>query len=457
MLALPAETIDAGFVPSVAGLTLCWAFTYVTSLYTLEASWMATELARKEAIVLDDGGGTTMGKVWEGRMMGKIAGGRGGGGGGGGGFLAISRRALGVPGELVTGMLFWFLLTSIVVAYTSEGGQLVAQLADGMLPSLPLPLPSVSSPGAVPPAALGSVLFAAFFGSLATTGTSRVDSVNRILVAGLAGAFLGLAGLGLPRIDISNLFGRADWGALYPAGISVGILSFGAQNVVPTLLAYLGDDPVRTRRAILLGSLAPLVLYAMWEAVFLGIVPGDAAASGMEVVEVLGQAGGNAGRDLVGTFSACAVGSSMAGASVSLVDFFEDLIALSGVGVGQGGRERGEEDRPGAGDSGGSAGDARLLAAVLALGPPVLLSYTYPDIFLTALEEAGLLGGVSLYGVLPALSIWSLRRSSADMTMPGRLGGGDGALCALFLLSSGLVLPEIVRLAASSGVLLLHH
>ena len=39
MLALPSETAEVGFVPSISSLVLCWVFTYVTSLLTLEATW----------------------------------------------------------------------------------------------------------------------------------------------------------------------------------------------------------------------------------------------------------------------------------------------------------------------------------------------------------------------------------------------------------------------------------
>eukprot|EP00578_Thalassiosira_sp_NH16_P000681 CAMPEP_0181137740 /NCGR_PEP_ID=MMETSP1071-20121207/33864_1 /TAXON_ID=35127 /ORGANISM="Thalassiosira sp., Strain NH16" /LENGTH=193 /DNA_ID=CAMNT_0023224509 /DNA_START=17 /DNA_END=594 /DNA_ORIENTATION=- len=78
MIALPAETIDAGFIPSVFGLIICWVFTYVTSLVTYNGC-------------------------------------------GGAGFLSVS-QALGVPGEILTAALFWFLLTAIIVAYTAEGG-----------------------------------------------------------------------------------------------------------------------------------------------------------------------------------------------------------------------------------------------------------------------------------------------------------------------------------------------
>lgn len=417
MLALPAETLGAGFVPSISGLALCWAFTYITSIVTLEASWLATKLSSDEK--KEEGGGE-------------------------GGFLSISRRALGVPGEVVTGLLFWFLLTSIVAAYTAEGGQLITQVVDEVF--------TTEKIGIVP--AVGSLIFATFFGSLATFGTSRVDSINRIFVLGLVATFVGLVGFGLPQVDTSNLVNNADWSAVYPAGISIGILSFGAQNVVPTLLTYLGGDPNRTRRAILFGSLTPLFLYTIWEAVFLGIVSADAAAmsadseSKMQVVTVLGQTGGAIVKDLVEVFSACAIGSSMAGASVSLVDFFQDAIGIF---------SRGDDLTTAVDNKQPSstaailpeAGSTRLLAAALALGPPVILAYAFPDIFLVALEEAGLLGGVTLYGILPALSILSLRRFSMDRlttTMPGRLGGGDVALYGLVAMSSGLVLPEIIRL-----------
>ena len=253
LLALPAETSDAGFAPSIVGLLFCWAYTYVTSLVTLEASWLSSPPRE------DDGGG-------------------GGGGDGGAGFLSISRMSLGPVGEAMTASLFWFLLTAIIVAYASEGGTLISRTA-GVDPGV------------------GSVLFATPFAYLAMRGTSGVDVVNRIFVFGLIASFVGLVGFGLPNVEVSNLSERANWGAVYPRVISIGILSLGAQNVVPTLLRYLDRDPLRTRTAILFGSLLPLILYAIWEAIFLGVVvdPSSDAAdggTGVEAMAALGQVGG---------------------------------------------------------------------------------------------------------------------------------------------------------------------
>jgi tyrosine-specific transport protein len=387
MLALPAETSASGFVPSISSLFLCWGFTFVTSLVTLEASWTV----RKDS----DGAG----------------------------FLSITKKTLGPIGEGVTGLLFWFLLTSIVVAYTSEGGQLVSELVN-------------EQSGIALSPYIGSAIFVAFFASLDFLGTERVDLVNRVFVTGLILTFFGLLGIGLPQVDTS-LLSRGDWVAVYPEVISIGILSFGAQNVVPTLLEYLGGDPTRTRQAVLIGSLIPLLMYSLWETVFLGIVPFDPSGAKMEVVGALGATGGNIVKQLVEVFSACAISSSMAGASVSLVDFFQDAIAT----LGDDNRATGDIDEK-------PAFGKRLLSSVLALGPPLGVACLYPDAFLQVLETAGLIGGVSLYGLLPALAVIQLRQdytSSVD-DMPGRLFGGTTALYLLSALSTALIIPDVVEI-----------
>ena len=405
MIALPAETATAGYLPSIFGLFLCWIFTYITSLVTLEASWLASTSIMSSSKQNNKGGS---------------------------GFLSIARTSLGLPGEILTASLFWFLLTAIIVAYVSEGGQLVSQFAQEIAPTK------------VPPA-IGSLIFASFFIVLATYGTSKVDAINRVFVLGLVATFIGLTGLGLPMVNTSNLIEHNDWTNVYPSVISIGILSFGAQNVVPSLFQYLNYDTIKTRQAILLGSLLPLLLYMIWEAVFLGVIDVSNADDGpsMDIVSVLGEVGGPIVTDLVEAFSLCAICSSMAGASVSLVDFFQDAIstlAKSKSSVESKESQLSEEDTL------TGISKTRIVAAALALGPPVILAYSFPDVFLIALKEAGLLGGVSLYGIIPAVSILAIHSSSSDQTtktMPGKLGGGDIILFALVAISFALILPEI--------------
>ena len=282
MIALPAETAPSGFIPSEASLLTCWAFTYVTSLLTLEAAWLL-----------------------------------GGDQGDPRGFLSMAKNSLGGLGEAVVGLLFWYLLTSICVAYTAEGGQLIAQAAAAL--GLPYATPTV-----------GSLIFVSAFAALAVGDTGKVDLLNRALMLGLVASFLALEMAGLPLVNVA-LLSRADWSMVYPQCISIGVISFGAQNVVPTILAYLGGDPKRTKEAIAAGSLIPLAMYSAWNAVFLGIapfVPGGAALSKDAVVAAMSQAtGASAVASLLSVFTVCAICSSMAGACASFVDFFVDSAA----------------------------------------------------------------------------------------------------------------------------------
>lgn len=390
MIALPAETVDAGFIPSIFGLSLCWIFTYVSSLVTLEASWLASSTSTSTSTSSEKNEGS---------------------------FLSIARTSLGIPGEILTAFLFYFLLTAIIVAYVSEGGSLVSSIN--------------ASP------AVGSLVFASFFALLGISGTSAVDNINRVFVFGLVLSFICLVSFGLPMVNTNNLLQHSDFDMVYPNVISIGILSFGAQNVVPTLLEYLNYDTIKTRQAILIGSLIPLVLYTIWEGVFLGVIDlsNTNESSKLEVVSVLGKTGGPIVNDLVELFSLCAICSSMAGASVSLIDFFQDAISTT------------SSKRVSVEESMSSVSKTRLLAAFLALAPPVLLAYSYPDIFLVALEEAGLLGGVSLYGIIPAICILSFSRAStSEDEMPGKLAGGDATLVALAAISIALIIPEVRHL-----------
>ena len=59
----------------------------------------------------------------------------------------------------------------------------------------------------------------------------------------------------------------------------------------------------------------------------------------------------------------------MAGASISLIDFFEDLLKS----------DSSNEEEPEKKSL--DISKTRVLAAFLALAPPVLLAYSYPDIF----------------------------------------------------------------------------
>jgi hypothetical protein len=307
---------------------------------------------------------------------------------------------------------------------------------------------------------------------------------------GLLASFAALVATAAGRVDPA-LLARADWGEVWPRGVSIGVLSFGAQNVVPTLFAYLGRDPARTRAAVLLGTALPLGMYSLWELVALGAVPPAALGASPDQNEFLARIAGGvggAGAAAVPAFSVCAIGSSMAGASVSFVDFWQDGLASLGLVRVPGAPDAPPDAGAGAHRAGaGAAGGGRAVAAAAAMlpafvfavlpppsrtkrtrlvPPPVLSGHVSAqqaaseDSFLSALETAvltparppaspaarwnagwqppggvrtrhdarragqGVLFGVSLYGVLPSLMVWRLRNARSGSADAGRVMPG---------------------------------
>lgn len=55
------------------------------------------------------------------------------------------------------------------------------------------------------------------------------------------------------------------------------------------------------------------------------------------------------------------------------------------------------------------SGQRQAIPYALTLGPPFLLSLTFPDLFFSALDFAGTYGVLTLFGLLPVAMAWSER------------------------------------------------
>ena len=104
----------------------------------------------------------------------------------------------------------------------------------------------------------------------------------------------------------------------------------------------------------------------------------------------------------------------MTGASLSLVDFVHDAL-----------RELQQNDDD-------TKSRLRTVAIILALLPPCAIALGFKDVFLVALEEAGLLGGVSLYGIIPALCSFPCGRHPERRCLEGRREHKFGRHCRRF-------------------------
>src|SRR5205085_1805812 len=67
------------------------------------------------------------------------------------------------------------------------------------------------------------------------------------------------------------------------------IVSFGFHNLVPSLTTYLNGNVSALKKAILIGSSIPLVVYLVWEGLILGLVPSSNFQAALDQGEIATQ------------------------------------------------------------------------------------------------------------------------------------------------------------------------
>ena len=168
---------------------------------------------------------------------------------------------LGRHGQLVAGAASLFLYYALCAAYISGSAaqlQMISRQFFGIQVS-----------------GTASAIAAALMTGLAvSSGTGRVDRLNRFLFpAMLIMLFAVLVVLG-PSVDLEHLelnTTSLSSGALL-AALPVLYTSFGFHGVVPTVDRYMGRCRVSVRRAIILGSLLPVLIYLVWQIVANGVL-----------------------------------------------------------------------------------------------------------------------------------------------------------------------------------------
>jgi len=334
MLGMPVVTGAAGFFPACFYFVIAWGFMVMTGLLLARVTLSFPERETN--------------------------------------LISMAQKSLGRTGQYATFLLFSALFYAILVAYCIAGGRLVTDFA--------LVLFDVEVPFQI-----ASISLALLFYLALVYGLRSVDIVNRCLMVGLGGAYVALVSYGAPHVEFSRL-GRTDWVAGFSA-LPVLIIAFGYHNLVPTLAHYLNKDKKKLKTAILIGSGIPLLVYIIWEAVILGVVPfgstGEwliAKSQGHMITDVLAEAAHSNSVILAARlFAFFAIATSFLPVAFSFLDFLRD-----GVGV---------KDTK----------KSRIFLGLLVLLPALTVALTNPHLFLTALGLAGGFCTVLLFGLLPAL------------------------------------------------------
>lgn len=315
-------------------------------------------------------------------------------------LISMVAHTLGPIGKLLCWFLYLFLFYALLVAYMSASGNHVASFTNH---SLHLRFPDWG----------GTLFFVILFGWLVYLGTRPVDHLNRLLMVGKIGAYLLLIFLGIQYIAPRLLLYFQPKYALM--SFPILIISFGFHNMIPSLFHYMGGDRKRVRQAIWYGSIFAFVIYLIWEIIVLGILPiNDIHASFRADID-----GAQALRNYLGSswigyaaqvLAFFAILTSFLAQSLSLVHFLRDGFKM---------HKRKRE---------------HIGMCALALLPPLFFSVLFPKIFFQALNFAGGICAVVLFGIFPALMAW-IGRYQKNHMLEDRVRGGKPLLLAVLVIA----------------------
>lgn len=379
MLALPVATGLAGFFPALLLFIFYWAYMTYTAFLMLEVNlWMEPNTN----------------------------------------LITMAKRTLGKWGEVLSWIVYLFLLYTLTAAYLAGGAPIFIgffhYLTGWNIPDWAGPFPLLI-----------------VFGFFVYKGTRSVDYVNRLLMGGLAVSYVLMVIFLTPYVK-GELLAHIDLKYLLMP-VSVVATSFGFHIIIPTLTTYLHRDVRQLKNVILIGSVIPLVVYIIWELLALGIIPLE-TEHGLIMGSIEGRNGANLLASILNhpvlstiahAFSFFAIITSFLGVSLSLSDFLTDGLKAHSIRGG------------------------RLMICLLTFLPPLAFIWSNPRAFFDALEYAGAFGVVILLGFLPALMIWR-GRYYHKMKSTFKTPGGKITLTIIMAISLTVM---VLEMANKSGLL----
>lgn len=299
-------------------------------------------------------------------------------------FKTIAEKYLGKAGGIVASIAFLVLMYFISTAYISAAAS-----------SLATSFPDLGEK-------LSSVLFVAIFGSIVVLGTRFVDYANRFFIILKILVLVILCVVFNKYIEAKNLLvAPVDLGISLIIAIPVFTTSFTSHIIVPALSDYLGKNSKDLKRVIIIGSIIPLILYIIWVATILGVLPLHGPVSFMDsifnhipvdkanignILTTLGDKVRTPTTDAVlHIFTYVAIMTSFLSVNLSLFHFNLDTYKL-------------HKSRKAIGYT---------IAAVLTFAIPLVINQMDPDIFIYAMTCVGLSIAVLLM-IMPALMAYKI-------------------------------------------------
>ena len=375
MLALPLASAGIGFTTSLVIMITLWALMAYTALLMIEVHQHADQDAT---------------------------------------LHTLANQFLGTKGKWVASFAMMFLFYALCAAYIAGGG---AQFAERISTFTGLEVSATTS----------TILFTLLVATVVTVGTATVDKVNRVLflikIVAMAMVLTFLA----PNVTESYLLSMPVEQGLVIAAIPVIFTSFGFHGSIPAIVNYLDGHTPSLRKAILIGSAIPLIIYVFWQIVTLGVVNQSTLLENQGLSSLISTLATTVHRSslgqTIGIFADLALLTSFLGVSLGLFEFLGDKI------------NKGQNSR------------SRVIVGLVTFVPPMGFALFYPQGFIAALGYAAI-ALVVLAIFLPIMMVKQARRQATEQGYQV-LGGNLG----LIVTSSVGVVIVTAQLLITAGIL----
>lgn len=311
-------------------------------------------------------------------------------------------------------ILYLFLFYSLLVAYLAGLG-ITCSLAVKQFFAIPT--------------WTGSIFFAVLVTIILSFGIKYIDICNRILMTAKIGSFLAIIGLGIFFVNRDLLQQTNSHYIFY--SLPIMVISFGFHNLIPTMTKYMQGNLKRVRLVIFFGSLFALIIYLLWDFMVLGIVAKDGEYGIINSLKF----GRDAAHAVANILSNSWVAHFAAGLSFFsyLTSLMIQSLALTHF-LNDGFKQK------------------FSLPALIAISilPPLVFSILNPTIFFKALDFAGGICAVILFGVLPVLMVWNGRYSKKLNSSRFRMFGGKPLLIIVFLFAIFVISFQIKMMIFSN-------
>lgn len=371
MLALPLASAGIGFSTSLLIMLVLWALMAFTALLMVELHQYADSNAT---------------------------------------LHTLAQKILGYKGKWIATFAMLFLFYALCAAYIAGGGSQFTQRITEFTGTH-------FSPGT------GTVLFTIVVAIVVTLGTGLVDKVNRVLFACKLVALVMVLFFLAPNVTHSYLLSMPLQQGLIVAAIPVIFTSFGFHGSIPAIVNYLDGNTSALRKAILMGSAIPLIIYMFWQIVTLGVIPQDHLVNNSQLnalVRTLAQTVHQSNLShIIGIFADLALLTSFLGVSLGLFEFLGDSLSKTTRAM----------NRP--------------LVSLITFLPPLAFALFYPQGFIMALGYAAIALAI-LAIFLPVVMVYTVRKQSRHTAQPYQVKGGSAALIISAIIGVIIVAVQIL-------------